>query len=378
MTAGERSLIMDSLVQIYGEAKWELPADFMEKSHFERVVRTRLDWNSSPGYPYLRRAPTNRILFKVEDGEPDQSQVDRLWQALQMRLINRDSDYIRLFIKPEPHKLKKLEQMRYRLISSVSVLDQIIDHMLFGDMNDKLIENWPMLPNRPGWSQLVGGWRAMPVETWLATDKSGWDWSAQGWLFETVLELRMRLCTNVTPEWIDLATWRYRQLFGNPSFITSGGLVLRQRRPGVQKSGCVNTISDNSMMQVILHLRVCRTLGIPPGPLLTMGDDVLQQAPDRENDYLDMLNQFCHVKQAAHVNEFAGFRFQGKSVEPLYKGKHAFALLHLNEEYLPQLCDSYVLLYHRSAYRDYIRRLFQEMGLEVRPLEWFDAVYDGI
>lgn len=363
--------------EMYRSARWSIPDDFMEKAHFERVVRTRLDWTSSPGYPYMRRAPTNAVLFKVEEGIPSQTEVDRMWSMCQARLANGGCDPIRLFVKAEPHKVKKLETHRYRLISSVSVLDQIIDHMLFDEMNDAMIDNWPSLPSRPGWSQLVGGWRAMPLETWVATDKSGWDWSCNPWYFDMVLKVRSRLCENLTQEWVDLAAWRYRCLHANPLLVTSGGLVLRQRRPGVQKSGCVNTLPDNTLMQVMLHLRVCMTLEIPAGRLLGMGDDVLQEPPSNEESYLDMLAQFCHVKQAAHVNEFAGFRFCGKHVEPLYKGKHAFALLHANEELLPQLCDSYLLLYHRSTRRDLLRQMFQDMGLVVRPLEWFDAVFDG-
>lgn len=376
---GLKEIILSTMEEMYKEAKWMLPGDFMEKTHFERVVKEKLDWNSSPGYPFLMRAPTNRILFKVEEGIPLQQEVDRMWLLLQNRLEERDADPVRLFVKPEPHKVKKLDSHRYRLISSVSVLDQIIDHMLFGELNQSLIDNWPFIPNRPGWSQLVGGWRAMPVETWTATDKSGWDWTAQAWLFELVLELRYRLCKNPSPKWLELAVWRYKALFSDQCrFITSGGLVLRQRRPGVMKSGCVNTISDNTLMQVILHLRVCATLEIPAGCLIGMGDDVLQETLDREEDYLDMLGQFCYIKQAAHINEFAGFRFSGKNVEPCYQGKHAYALLHVNEDLLPQICDSYLLLYHRSQRRDYLRSMFQEMDLEVRPLQWFDAIFDGI
>lgn len=374
----EKAIILDTMKMMYKDARWTLPGDFMERSHFDRVIAEKIDWTSSPGYPYMRRAPTNKDLFKVKEGIPNPQEVDKMWLALQARLQCRDSDPVRLFIKPEPHKRKKLDSHRYRLISSVSILDQIIDHMVFGPMNDNLIRNWPFIPNRPGWSQLVGGWKAMPVETWTATDKSGWDWSCNAWYFEMALQVRLDLCENPSKEWLDLAVWRYQQLFKEVRFITSGGLILRQKRPGVMKSGCVNTISDNSMMQVMLHIRVCLHLGIPIGRMLSMGDDVLQETPEREQEYLDLLGQFCHVKQAAHCNEFAGFRFHGKNVEPLYKGKHAFALLHANEEYLQQICDSYLLLYHRSSRRDYIRSMFQGMGLEVRPLAWFDAIYDGI
>jgi len=368
---------MDRLLEKYRAARWTIPDDFMQKSHFERVVREKLDWTSSPGYPYMRRAPTNGDFFKVRDGIPDQERVDRCWQLLQSRLEMRDSDHIRLFIKAEPHKLKKIENHRFRLISSVSVLDQIIDHMLFEPMNQNLVDNWPYLPSKPGWTELVGGWRFIPPQAWTALDKSGWDWSMQLWVAEFVLELRCALCDNPSELWMELAKWRYRQLYVGATFITSGGLIFKQRKDGVQKSGCVNTIADNSIAQDILHERVCYEIGVDAGDIITMGDDTLQEKVSNWNAYLSVLGQYCHVKQSVDANEFAGSRFLGKIVEPLYKGKHSFNILHMNEDVAQQMADSYTLLYHRSRHRDFIRSLFQEMGLKVRPLEWCDAIYDG-
>lgn len=375
--ASEKTLIFETVYEMFKSAVWRIPEDFLERSHFDRVVKEKLDWTSSPGYPYLRRAPTNRDLFRVVDGIPDQTASNKIWLTVQARLLERDADCIRLFIKAEPHKLKKIEQGRFRLISSVSVVDQIIDHMLFGDFNETLIQNWPYVPNRPGWSQYVGGWRAMPMETWVALDKSGWDWSMQLWLAEIVLQIREMLCENVTDQWKELAQWRYTKLFVNPQFITSGGLIFNQVKPGVMKSGCVNTIADNSIMQVVLHVRASLMADVNIGEIITMGDDTLQRRVDKFDAYLSALGQFCHVKQAVPANEFAGFRFHGMSCEPLYKGKHAFNLLHVDDSVIESVCDSYVLMYHRSSYRDWIRSLFEEMDLKVRPKSWCDMIFDG-
>lgn len=375
-TPVEMEAILSIAEGMFEDAKWSVPKDFLDKSHYERVVRTKLDWTSSPGFPYMRKNPTNSVLFKVKDGEPDQVRIDEIWSIVNRRLEERDCDPIRLFVKPEPHKMSKLENHRYRLISSVSVVDQIIDHMLFDAQNDTMIANWPYLPTWPGWAPVVGGWKALIQQIWMATDKSGWDWSARAWVLELVLRLRARLGGN--DRWAAIAAWRYQALFLNPTFVTSGGLLFRQRRRGVQKSGCVNTIADNSMAQVLLHIRVCLKLGLPVTKLLAMGDDVLQEPVANEKEYLRLLGEFCHVKQAAHVNEFAGCRFLGKRVEPMYKGKHAFNILHVDEEIIPQLADSYTLQYHRSSYRDWMRNLFRGMGAEVRPIGWNDMVFDGM
>lgn len=374
---GLRTRILSTARSAYESAEWYLPDDFLQFSHFERVL-AKLDWTSSPGYPYMRRATNNRQLFKVaDDGTIDQDRKLWMWDIVSQRIKNRTSDPIRLFIKPEPLKKKKLEQHRYRLISSVSVADQIIDHMLFGDMNDKLIESWPMIPSKPGWSHLIGGWRHVPVEQWVAADKSGWDWTMMLWLIDLVLSLRASLCKNLTPEWLDLARWRYIELFVAPLFIASNGMLLRQKRPGVMKSGCVNTISDNSMMQYLLHLRVCFELGIEPEELWSMGDDTLQKKMQRIKEYFEKLAQYCKLKQWAITNEFAGFRFQGRSVEPLYRGKHAYTLLHMDPAIKDDLADAYMLQYHRSKHRSYLANMFTEMGCKLRSDVEYDLIFDG-
>lgn len=363
----------------YREAEWSVPEDFLTKAHYRRAV-ARLDWKSSPGYPYCYSAATNGDWFKVVDGVPNEGRLEEMWIQVQSRLKGEvGPDPIRLFVKPEPHKLKKIETGRFRLISSVSVADQIIDHMLFGDMNDALIGNWPMHPSKPGWSQLNGGWKLVPPR-WVALDKSAWDWTARVWLLELCLALRMLLCRNLNEEWVRLARQRYTELFQNPEFTTSGGLILRQRRPGAMKSGCVNTIADNSIMQYFLHLRVCIEGGHEIGELWSMGDDTLQEPIDRPREYFGALSQFCIVKEIVKASEFAGCRFIGRRIEPLYKGKHAFVIRHLNDsdpEVAQQFAEAYQLLYHRSADRAWMNGLLRGMGFKLRSGWYCDAIYDG-
>nr|UGO57121.1 MAG: hypothetical protein 2 [Riboviria sp.] len=362
----------------YQRVRWTIPEDFMQRSHFERAVMT-LDWTSSPGYPYMLRATNNRQFFRVDDqGRPHPEKLDLVWAMVQAKIRERSSDPIRLFVKPEAHTAKKLQSERYRLISSVSVVDQIIDHMLFDDLNNKMIQEWIHIPNKPGWSPFTGGWRFMPTETWMATDASAWDWTVQPWLLELVLEFRSRLCDNLSQQWLELARWRYGELFKNPLFVTSGGQLLRQLNPGVMKSGCVNTISDNSLMQVILHARVCAELGLDFTYLFTMGDDRLQQPVQRLPEYLDLTSQFCILKSVEQVNEFSGFRFKGRRVEPVHKGKHAFNILHMDPKVQQEFGNSYVLNYHRSEFRDFMEDLFHRMEVDVFPREVRDLIFDGI
>lgn len=373
--------LLNSAVQDFAEARWCIPDDFMTRDHFERVVRS-INKKSSPGYPYMLRAPTNHVFFKFDsEGNPDAEVMNYVWDILETRVKTRSpADPIRVFIKSEPHKLKKLEDCKYRLISSVAVVDQILDHMLFDSMNNQLVLNWPRLPSKVGYAHVKGGWRAIPTERWVATDKSGWDWTVTPWLLELCLKIRAELCDSVGEKfdlWKSLASYRYEQLFVESRLMTSGGLLFKQRVPGVQKSGCVNTIADNSMMQWILHTRCQIELGLPPTDIYAMGDDVLQTGFPGFRSYLELMGQFCHLKQAALVNEFAGFLFKERYIEPLYKGKHAFNLLHVDPEILDSLALSYCIIYHRSVDRDVVRDLFERMGVWIFPLSVVDLILDG-
>ncbi|APG75871.1 hypothetical protein 2 [Sanxia sobemo-like virus 3] len=369
-------------VEVFSSLRWEIPDDFMTYSHFLRVL-DKLDMASSPGYPYMRRAPVNKILFRVdEEGAMNPSSVDYIWQTVSQRIAEfGDADPVRFFIKQEPHKLKKLVDGRNRLISSVSVVDQIIDHMLFDSMNENMVDNWNYNPIKIGWSPVKGGWKAFPTGKRIAIDKSAWDWTVQMWMLELCLTIRLALCRTDGPNrdlWLKIAIYRYKQLFLHPLFITSGGLLLRQQQEGVQKSGCVNTLADNSLMQWILHARVCLEHGvdIEDDEMWVMGDDTSQSAvPD---GYEDWLREYCIVKECQPAREFCGFRFDRIHVEPLYKGKHAFNLLHLDEKNAAEVATSYALLYHRSRHRDWMRNLFESMSLNIFPLWYYDAIYDGV
>lgn len=381
--------IIDKASDHFRSLRWKVPDDFGTYSHFQRIVRNKLDWNSSPGYPYIHTfGANNRQMFKVdEDGNPDVERMRTIWQLLQYRMTQiaegeKDCDPIRLFVKPEPHKIKKIELKRYRLISSVSVLDQILDHMIADDMNDLAPESHRDHSMKVGWTPSLGGWRSVPMSGFVSSDKTAWDWTCRPWLLQMFFDLRVSLCDNkdtpVFKRWMRLAMHRQRCLFVKPIFITSGGLIIQCKFDGVMKSGCVDTLVENSVSQYLLELRVFLELGWELTPLWSMGDDVTRKKPPDLTKYKDKLSEFCIVKNVSEGPvEFAGHMFYGRVVEPSYKGKHAFSILHINDKVLQSMADSYSILYHRSKYRDYVRGLFSRIGASVPPLSFCDQVFDG-
>lgn len=367
------SKVIRHVIQELKPARWSIPEDFLEFSHYRRVV-SDLDWTSSPGYPYLLQATNNGLFFGVVNGEPDEQRVRVVWDMVREQLRNRRKDPIRLFVKPEPLNHKKLDEGRYRLISSVSLIDQIIDHMLFGEFNDRLIEKCHETPVKTGWTPMTGGWKEVPVSGIQSTDKASWDWTALNWLFEAELEVRKGLCTNLTEEWIELAAWRYWELFYNCLFVTSGGLLLQQMILGIMKSGSVITIATNSIMQLLLHRRVSYELNRRPKAMWAMGDDVIQEEEDAE--YFRRLSQLCILKECSTHVEFAGYRFNKSYVEPLYFGKHAFALLYQKEKYIRETADAYALLYHKSKRRPVVREILGDLTDDLISEDLLTDVWD--
>lgn len=365
---------MEALRIEYRRSKWEIPADFLQFSHFQRVVED-MDMSSSTGYPYLTMYSSNRDFFGDVEGVKDENRLWAIYRMVTEQIRLRVADPIRLFIKPEPHKVSKIEKRAFRLISSVSVIDQIIDHMLFDDFNFKIQDNHVYQVPQIGWAPIKQGWMHMPTQG-VAMDKSGWDWTVRPWLLQMVLELRKSTCVNLVKEWEDLATWRYQQLFANPMFVTSGGHLLQQKQPGVMKSGCVNTITDNSIMQDILNKVVEIRTGICSSWMMTMGDDTLQAHPGDVDGYISELKKYCLVKDVVYGVEFAGFRFKLNHVEPLYTAKHCFNLLHLEQPVAAETAAAYALLYHRSEKASLIKYIAGQVT-ELPSNDWLDEIWDG-
>lgn len=353
MTISQERFVLPAVQELLG-IHWEIPPDFMTFEHYKRTLDV-INWTSSPGYPYLLRFPDNRCFFSVVDGVPKMDRVLETWCLVQQRLADRTFDPIYLFVKPEPHKLSKKD--RKRIISSVSLIDQIIDHMLFDGFNQAVVDFSLEGSAKVGWTPYKGGWKIFPLQG-ISIDKKAFDWTVNSWLLELCLQVRYNACRTVGPakdKWLDLAKWRYNCLFGNPLFILPDGTVLEQVEPGVMKSGSVLTIVDNCIMQMLIHLRTITDIYTEDewedevGWIWCLGDDTRQSMPRKLPEYLEAMNQYCIVKEWTKNPEFAGYRFgPGGRMEPLYKGKHAYNLLHASPRVEEDLAVAYSLLYHRS------------------------------
>jgi len=178
-------------------------------------------------------------------------------------------DPIRIFLKCEPHKVskryckvtkEKLQQQRWRIISSVSLVDEILDRILYGKQNRAEIDNWNATPSMPGvgfsddnsaekfFSEVIEPQK----EKWLMMlDFTGWDWGVKQGLLDMDARVRSILCGEQD---CDMFLKRACTI-GFSVFVLDNGETWIQNVRGVMKSGWYCTSSTNSRARVLVSLR---------------------------------------------------------------------------------------------------------------------------
>jgi len=186
-------------------------------------------------------------------------------------------DPVRLFVKQEPHTLKKIRERRFRLISSVSLIDQLVERMIFGFQNNQEIACWRTCPSKPGmglslyeqaqsiWNDLVHKHSVAPA---AEADISGFDWSVQSWELEADVEMRISL-GSFPIKLAHCARARFKCL-SNSVFQLSSGELIAQGSPGLMKSGSYCTSSSNSRIRCLM----AELIGAPW--CIAMGDDSVE------------------------------------------------------------------------------------------------------
>lgn len=263
-------------------------------------------------------------------------------------------------IKAEPHTKAKIDAKRYRLISVLSLVDQMVDRCLFYPMVRAEIDNFQDVPGKTGWSPIPGGYALLENVFGgevLATDCSAFDWTFPPWLVDLTLDIRLDMMRSCSQEFERAARNRWHEVLGTDCVLRlPDGTRLRQRVPGIMKSGWLETISVNSEAQdLITSLAWARTRSDPYPKLWAMGDDVLMAWPG--GDHAPLVAAISELgiltKIATHRRDFAGFNFALNGlVTPLYTDKHRFILAHASASQLEEMCSAYGLLYALSSDAD--------------------------
>lgn len=300
---------------------------------------------SSPGLPFAQIAVTNKDLIDKFRHHVVDAVMERFAKLVSVDLRSEKiedpvelvkqgfCDPVRVFIKNEPHTMEKIEAGRLRLISSVSVVDQIVERFLFGPQNRKEIEQWLSCPSKPGMGlndddqcKEIYAMVKQYIDELCEADVQAWDWNVKKWMLETEAERRVILA-GVEPDSLYARLVRNRFFcLSRKVFALSDGRMYAQRKPGIMASGSYATSSSNSGMNV--HLM--KMLGARIA--WAMGDDSLntgiENAVEKYKKYGFKLKMYRRCNEdGRRTFEFCSHEFDGDKAIPLNVNKCTFRLL---------------------------------------------------
>nr|QQO81417.1 RNA-dependent RNA polymerase [Soybean thrips sobemo-like virus 8] len=285
------------------------------------------------------------------------------------------TDPIRVFIKDEPHSLKKIEEGRFRLIWTLSLVDRMVDLILFYPWSQVEVRNPMEVTAKAGWAPIPAGFSRMvdefPQSESVAVDKSSWDWTMPAWVISAYVDVKKYQCHG-WDELYDRYVWnRLVEVLGpQASVVLPDGTVWAQNSWGIMKSGWFLTLSLNSMAQEFQHVLACFRLGIEPPPVWAMGDDILTRFKEVPPGYEGALESTgCVVKKVERSREFAGYDVVGDDVativvNPLYPDKHRHVLRHTPDGEIDDLLTCYCCMYALSDDR-WFEKYYDQTGVRV-------------
>lgn len=276
------------------------PMNYIRDAHYwEHFVLTHVNPDAAPGWPFGQRGTTNRdilrdpvlrnlavniAILRIErlmNMDPEELKAnlvdDPLW-AVKHGL----ADVHRVFIKNEPHPLRKLTKKSWRIINMLSLVDNLVDRFLFSLQDTAELERWEEIPSKCGsgltdrdglsYSKYV-----KDNDLNLETDATGWDIRVPAFLLYMDVECRAIL-NDASPQWFRSAI-NVTTLAARKVIMTSDGNLYVRNVPGGQSSGRKITSSGNSRMRFLLHALVSHSLGSSNIGAMTQGDDCVEHLP---------------------------------------------------------------------------------------------------
>lgn len=332
--------MLDKMLKTFACAKVKISDNFLDYKHYTLVLQN-LNWKATPGYPLCLTYPTVADVFKWDGIKYDEARAQEVYLQLMDWIENPTLYPFRVFTKVEPLAPAKAEVGRWRLIFGAPLYLQLLDHLLFDKMNQSLMDNRWNLPTQLGWHPFWGSseWVLRQFDNPYSLDKSLFDWTVQWWQLEQVKLFRQELV--VAPAyWHHLVDFSYEYSYKRAQLIMSDGQVYQQEYDGAMKSGLVNTLSDNSLMQCFLQEHSFIECGCEHH-YVTIGDDVLMEKPCEK--FFSKLSQYCILKYVQASTNFAGFDLKTKI--PEYWSKHINKLIWQDEAFLAETLETYTSLY---------------------------------
>lgn len=291
-------------------------------SYYGSTIGVALKQDSHGGYDQTRVAILKSMVYQ------------RYNALIEGRCI---ADNLQIFIKPEPHKVSKIRQGRFRLISAVSLVDQMVDRVLFGPLTNASSASLGKTPCLVGWTPVLGGFHYLNEifrkKRVLAVDKTAWDWTVKPWLVKAWAQFIAKLAIHPPAFWLRAVETRLAMLFRHAVFQFPDGTMTLQPIWGVMKTGCYLTLLLNSVGQSMVHYLTMRRLGKNPlhAQPLCFGDDTVQFELDDVEAYLTaMATTGCLPKIETRGTDysFVGWDFKEGVPTPSYAVKHVFNMIY--------------------------------------------------
>lgn len=296
--------------------------------------------DSSPGVPWHRLETTKGALLE--------NHGELIVDAVLARLAVLDSadlggsvdpralldagccDPVRLFVKNEPHKVEKAVEGRWRLISSVSIVDELVERLLFSAQNELEIISWEVCPSKPGMglsleSQTEALYASVEdkLDSASENDVIGWDFAVREFLMKMEAEARVRLAQASLHSSFARVVRNRLFCLARAVFALSNGVLYMQTVPGMVKSGSYITSSSNSRMRYMLSQLIGAKWA------MAMGDDCVEdyvaQARERYEHFGFRLKLLKRCED--RVFEFCSHIFTKTKAIPLNHIKGTFRLL---------------------------------------------------
>lgn len=393
---------------LYSPARYHLPVDWGTEAHAMRICKRiySTHGDKSSGAVLQRKGLTTiKQVFDTLGFEA----VVALVMDRKAELLAHDpkdcayiADAIRIFIKREPHSIKKQLIRRWRLIWGVSLVDRILDEMLYYEMVQVALRAHEDTPNKPGMNFKRGGTDVLyrryarggnGSNGWTSFDASGFDFSLS-WHLEMVDDLNVRLCFDGPnkAEWERLLR-RRSVASSHGEFVFSDGTLCRKTRAAVHHSGRFTTIDTNGKVISIEKILWDIRKGVPTDPLsfFAMGDDhVVKTDGDKEGWVENCAGDGITVTIESEEGPLSeqNFcssrlkRFNGRYVSvPLNWNKNVYALAFPEKTAVDYTADRLFSLCLEYAFHDNFDLLYaaliKHFPEKCRSREWFQEVHTG-
>lgn len=262
--------VIRTLARMYPRSSLPVVAtEHFAKKHIIEVLAS-VNKTSSPGMPWGLLANSKGQLIEKNEKLLVDAVIARLRVLLETPLENLKAmtpaekvrafacDPMRVFVKKEMHPVRKKETKRWRLIMSCSIVDEVVDALLFESQSKLEYYLWDKIPSAPGMGldtkeqiqKLLRPFEGILGDL-VSSDVKGWDWSLRQWHFDAFRDMHLCLVKDVNERYRHLVEARLECII-DKVFVTSGGTMVTASYKGIMPSGVRITSSGNSKIRNIV------------------------------------------------------------------------------------------------------------------------------